>query len=137
MRTRLNGNKITCHWLEPITVILSFLKIFNFRETIAHFRTIIFLQSPGFQFSVFPSMPFISSCKNSSCVPEVVAYEGNLIITEEKWFIQEFGPQIRPSSTEPNSKSFQDFHPWIPLRGLRVFGCWLACWICVSPASDF
>ena len=29
-------------------------------------------------------MPLISSCENSSCVPEVVAYEENLIITEEK-----------------------------------------------------
>ena len=37
------------------------------------------------------------------------------------WFIQEFGPQIRPSSPipVPNSKSFQGFHSWTPLRGLR------------------
>ena len=32
----------TCHWLEPITVILGFLKIFTFSETITHFRTILF-----------------------------------------------------------------------------------------------
>ena len=41
----------TCHWLEPITVILGFLKIFTFSETITHFRTILFFQSPKFQFS--------------------------------------------------------------------------------------
>ena len=41
----------TCHWLEPITVILGFLKKITFRETITHFRTIIFSQSPRFQFS--------------------------------------------------------------------------------------
>ena len=35
-----------------------------------------------------------------------------------------------------NSKSFQVFHPWTPLRGLRVI-CWLVCWIGVSPAFDF
>ena len=41
----------TCHWLKPITVILGFLKIFTRRETITHFRIIIFTQSPRFQFS--------------------------------------------------------------------------------------
>ena len=41
----------TCHWLEPITVILGFLKILTFRATITHFRTMIFSQSPRFQFS--------------------------------------------------------------------------------------
>ena len=43
--------KDTCHWLEPITVILESLKIFTFTETNTHFRTIIFSQSPRFQFS--------------------------------------------------------------------------------------
>ena len=37
-----------CHWPEPITVILSFLKTFFFRETITHVRTIILSQSPRF-----------------------------------------------------------------------------------------
>ena len=41
----------TCHWLELITVILGFLKIFTHRETTTHFRTIIFSQSARFQFS--------------------------------------------------------------------------------------
>ena len=41
----------TCQWLEPITVILGFLKIFTFTETITRFRTMIFSQSPRFQFS--------------------------------------------------------------------------------------
>ena len=35
-----------------------------------------------------------------------------------------------------NSKSFQVFHSWTPLRGLRVI-CWRVCWIGVSPAFDF
>ena len=41
----------TCHWLELITVILDFLKTFTFRETIIHFRTIMFFQSPKLKFS--------------------------------------------------------------------------------------
>ena len=63
----------TCHWLESITVILGVLKIFTSRETITHFRTIIFSQSPMFQFSsaildglCFSFNPIISSCKSSS-----------------------------------------------------------------------
>ena len=59
----------TYSWLETIIVILGFLKIFTFRETITHFRT----EGSNFQFQfwmdcVFPLMPIISSCKNSSCV---------------------------------------------------------------------
>ena len=58
----------TCHWLEPITIILGFLKIFKFRETITHFRTIICSQCPIFHFSSPILMPIISWCENSSCV---------------------------------------------------------------------
>ena len=32
----------TCHWQEPVTVILGFLKIFTLWDAIKHFRTIIF-----------------------------------------------------------------------------------------------
>ena len=58
-----------------ITVIVGFLRIFTFTETITHFRTINFSQNPGSNFQVqfwmgcwFPLMPIISSCKNSLCV---------------------------------------------------------------------
>ena len=43
--------KGTWHWLEAITIILGSLKIFTFTETTTLFRTIIFSQSPKFQFS--------------------------------------------------------------------------------------
>ena len=114
----------TCHWLEPITVILGFLKKFTFREKITHFRTIIFSQSPRFQFSnpvldglfvsfnahhFFMQKQFMcvdcytvrltfsnivlhktairwilvasqAEMRKDKCVPEVVAYEGSLIV---------------------------------------------------------
>ena len=109
----------TCHWLEPIPVILGVLKIFTFSETITHF-----FQSPKFQFSslildrlcvsfnthhFFMRKQFISvdcytgrltfsniilhkraikwilvarqaEMRKGKCVPEVVAYEENLIV---------------------------------------------------------
>ena len=69
----------TFHWLELITVILDFLKIFSVRETTTqcfyHFRIIIFLNDQGSNFQVlfwidyvFLLMSIICSCKNSSCV---------------------------------------------------------------------
>ena len=80
--------------------------------------------------------------RKDECVPEVVAYEENLIVINY-WrgilqFNQEFGPQIRPSSTilGSNSKSFRGFNPWTSIRGLTIIG-WLVRWICVSPAFDF
>ena len=36
----------------------------------------------------------------------------------------------------PNSKNFQGFHPWTPIKGLRVID-WLARLIRVLPAFDF
>ena len=66
--------------------------------------------------------------RKDECVRETVAYEWNLIVMncwrEILQFIQEFGPQIRPSSPilGRNSKSFQDFHPWNPVRRLGVIG---------------
>ena len=113
-----------CHWLEPIIVILGFLKIFTFREKITHFRTITFSQSSRFQFSspildglhvsfnahhFFMREQFMyvdcytgrltfsniilpkraikwilvasqAEMRKDECVPEVVAYEGNLIV---------------------------------------------------------
>ena len=72
--------------------------------------------------------------RKDECVSEVAAYEGNLIVInywrEILKFIHEFSPRIRPSSTilGPNSKSFQGFQPWTPLKGVRVIG-WLAGWL--------
>ena len=62
-------------------------------------------------------------------VTGAVAYEGKLIeITEEKYFNS---PRVwSPNKTfstilGPNSKSLQSFHPWTPIKGLRVI-VWLA-----------
>ena len=171
---------------EPITLILCFLKIFTFRETITPFRITIFSQSPRFQFSspildglcvsfnvhhFFMRKQFMcvdcytgrltfsniilhkrairwilvasqAEMRKDECVQEVVASEGNLIVInywrEILSFIQEFDPQIWPSSTilGPKSKHFQGFHPCTPLRGLRVIG-WLTRWIHGSPAFGF
>ena len=166
------------------------MKIFSFRETIAHFRTIIFSQSPrSFQFSspilagwiVFPlaNAHHFFTCKNS-CVQSTVLHryvdflqyfstcksnqmnigcqtslneEGwmcarscsiwmkfnsykllkrNTLIHLRVWSPIYFSNPILGS----NSKSFQVFHSWTPLRGLRVI-CWRVCWIGVSPAFDF
>ena len=174
----------TCHWLEPITVILGFWKYLLLKKQ-SH-RTIIFSQSPRFQFSspildglsvffnahhFFMRKQFMcvdcytgrltfsniilhkrairwilvasqAEMRKDECAPEVVAYEWNLIVINY-WrktlsFIQEFGSQIRPSSPilGPSSKGFQGFHPWIPLRVLRVTG-WLAHWFHVSPHLIF
>ena len=70
--------------LHSESVTPGFLKIFSFRETIAHFRTIIFSQSPrSFQFSspilagwiVFPlaNAHHFFACKNS-CVQSTVLH---------------------------------------------------------------
>ena len=176
----------TCHWLEPITIILGFLKTFTFRGASTHFRTIVFSHNPRFQFSsptldglcvsfnahhFFMQKPLMcvhcytgrsilssiilykrairwilvarqAEMRKDECVPEVVAYEENLIVInywrEILQFNQEFSPQIRPSVTilGSNSKRFRGFNPWTSIRGLTVIG-WLVRWICVSPAIDF
>ena len=74
-----NNSENTNHRQLPLTGTdhcnSRLLKIFFFRETITHFRTIIFLKVQGSNFQVqfwmdcvFPLMPISSSCKNSSCV---------------------------------------------------------------------
>ena len=181
-----NNSENTNHRHLLITVIVGFLRIFTFRETITHFRTISFSQSPGSNFQVqfwmdcvFPLMPIISSCKSmficvdcctgrlissniilhkrtirwilftsqaemrtAKCVSEAVAHQWNLIVInywrEILQCIQEFGPQIKPSSTilGPNNKRVQGFHPCTPHRELRVNG-WLDRWIHISPTFDF
>ena len=47
-----NNSENTNHRHLLITVIVGFLRIFTFRETITHFRTINFSQSPGSNFQV-------------------------------------------------------------------------------------
>ena len=70
-----NNSENTNHRHLLITVILDFLKIFTFKETTTHFRTINFTQSPGSNFQaqfwmdcMFPLIAIISSCENSLCV---------------------------------------------------------------------
>ena len=65
----------TCHWLEPITVILGFLKnsLLEQQSLISELWFFLKVQGSNFQVQfcmdyVFPLMPIISSCENSSCV---------------------------------------------------------------------
>ena len=65
----------TCHWLEPITVILGFWKYSLLEKQSLISELLFFLKVQGSNFQVqfwmncvFPLMPIISSCEDSSCV---------------------------------------------------------------------
>ena len=65
----------TCHWLEPITVILGFWKYSLLEKQSLISELLFFLKIQGSNFQVqfwmncvFPLMPIISSWEDSSCV---------------------------------------------------------------------
>ena len=109
----------TCHWLEPITVILDFLKIFTFRETINDFRTIIFSHNARLQFSspildglcVSFHAHHFSMRKQFMCAD---CYTGrltfsNIILHKRaiKWILIASHPEIRKNECVPEVRAYE------------------------------
>ena len=143
-----------------------FLKMFNFRETITHFRTIIFSQSLRFQFSsptldvlcvsfnvhhFFMQKQFICvDCYKAGWLSPILCYTRKHqmnIGCKSSWNEEgQMCARICSIWMEFNCCELLNrnilihprvwSHPWTPLRRFRVIG-WLVRWIHVSPAFDF